>query len=199
MGKSRKQSTLDLDCAISEFRNRCATYFAGKEGRADCTCRDSHIVRVEKLRGDMFADCVERAQAISSTGADIHLVVDNEGYLLPILFAMVVDTAKARIPYIYRHQQWSLFMKHEKVLLLFASSNIPVLEAGITLTELGKAYEAGGFRQFDRTLPWIGMCIPWENGHYNPGYTVKSAGFDANTSRIVIKVTDSAFELACAY
>lgn len=199
MGKQSQRSSFDKDCAINEFKNRWAIYFASDEGRRDCTCRGSFIVEVEKLCGDVFADCVNRTQAASPDWDCIRLAVDNEGCMLPIVFATIIDTAKARFPYFYRHQQWSLFKKHEKVLMLLASNDIPCLDAGITLRELGEVYDAGGFKPFDRTIPWIGVGIPREKEHLNFAYTVLSVGFDTGVSRIVVKVKDSLSQLVFGF
>lgn len=75
MGKQSQRSSFDKDCAINEFKNRWAIYFASDEGRRDCTCRGSFIVEVEKLCGDVFADCVNRAQAASPDWDCIRLAV----------------------------------------------------------------------------------------------------------------------------
>lgn len=189
--------------STDEFKERCERYFASKEGRDACTCRHSYLVEVEKLSGEVFARCLSQA-ASECPAQDVRMVIECDNTVKPVVCAKIVDTAKARIPYIFRKQQWSPFKKHEKVLVLLANNDITSLDAAITLLDLGKEYESGGFELYSESLPWVGVGIPekprsgTEDGadfDLNLGYKVESVNFDTKASRIVVKAKDRSLEL----
>ena len=203
MSNAKQRSSFDTECGINEFRNKCSAFFASKDGREACTDRYSHIVQSEKIRGDVFAECARKAMA--EVGGDVRVVVESDGVLFPVVYAKVVDTAKAFIPYIFRRQRWNPFKKHEPVLVLLASNYVPDLDSALTLSELEQSYVAGGFKPFDDSLPWLGVGIQERaNGDgesqgsrfsLNLAYNIKTVGFDADESRIVVKAKDVSFEL----
>lgn len=190
-----------------QFQKQCNDFFASKEGREACTSRDSWLVEVAKLRGDVFAQCVSKATA-NGQAQDVHVVIESDDKLIPVVYAKVVETAKARIPYLFRSQKWSPFKKHEKVLILLATNDIPSLNSAMTLPELGNVYEAGGMKSFDESLPWVGVGMPEDHKSEEEGedaafdlnlaYKVESVGFDADASRIVVKAKDYSDELMFA-
>lgn len=193
-----------MQTTVEQFTAQCDRYFASKGGREACTSRYSWLVEVEKLHGETFARCARQAMESSSNGNDIRVVVECENSLFPVAHAKVVDTAIARIPYIFRKQRWSPFKKHENVLVLLAHKDIVSLDLAMTLSDLGKTYEEVGLTPFDQALPWVGVGMPEksvENGDaerefdLNLGYKVESVRFDAADSRIVIKAVDFSLEL----
>ena len=202
MKRVDRKSVLDMEYSVNEFRNHCSTFFASKEGREECTCRGSRLVEVEKLRGDVFAQCVRQATS-KCQAQDVRVLIECDDKLIPVVYAKVVETAKARIPYLFRRQKWSPFKKHEKVLVLLATSDITLFDSAMTLSELGNVYGAGGMKAFDESLPWVGVGMPLKHEEsknsafdLNLAYGIETVGFDANASRIVIKARDCIYELA---
>ena len=205
MSKAKQKSALDMECSINEFRNQCSAFLVSKSCREECTGRHASLVEVEKLHGDVFVECVNRAMSDGRSGDDIRVVVESEDESLPVVYAKVVDTAKAFIPYVFRRQRWNPFKKHEKGLVLFANENITALDSAMTLSELGKIYEASRFKPFDRKLPWVGVGIAQkprndknrEDAAFRIefGYKVETVGFDVDASRIVVKARDVSFAL----
>lgn len=186
-----------MECAINEFRNKCSAFLESKEGREACTGRFAWIVKAEKLRSSIFAECIHHAMADAQRNIDIRLAVECDGLLLPVIYAKIVDTAKAIIPYIYRKQRWNPFKKHEPVLALLSSPNISDIDYAMKLSELEKVYEAGGHKPFSRSIPWIGVGVSDRPGsdsdrplYLNLAYKVETVGYDAGSSRIVVKAID---------
>ena len=208
IGKTKRKVAFEMECDINEFRNKCSTFFASKEGQEECVGRHASLVEAGKLRGDVFAECVRRAMSGTQTDESPRVVVESNDVLLPIVYAKIVDTAKSVIPYIFRRQRWNPFKKHEPVLVLLACKDIDALDSAMTLSELGQAYESGGFKPFDESLPWIGIGMS-ENQRGNVkgqdkafgislAYTVETVGFDADVARIIVKARDCSCDLAFA-
>lgn len=202
MRKANREPALDMEYNVNEFRNHCSTFFASKEGREACTSRHSWLIEVEKLRGDVFAQCVRQATS-KCQAQDVRVLIECDDTLIPVVCAKVVETAKARIPYLFRRQGWSPFKKHEKVLVLLATSDIMLLDSAMTLPELGDIYGAGGMKAFDESLPWVGVGMPLKYEESNPsnfslnlGYRIETVGFDVGASRIVVRAKDCKYELA---
>lgn len=63
MAKTKQKVAFEMECDINEFRNKCSTFFASKEGQEECVGRHASLVEAGKLRGDVFAECVRRAMS----------------------------------------------------------------------------------------------------------------------------------------
>lgn len=199
-GNLRDKERIIMKNTVEQFIAQCDRFFASKEGREACTGRSSWLVEVEKLRGETFARCARNAMEDSSS--DIRVMIECGDVMLPVVCAKVVDTAMARIPYLFRRQQWNPFKKHESVLVLLADKSITSASSAMLLSDLGKAYEEAELPPFDPHLPWVGVGMPEtvasnsENKFdLNLGYKVESVRFNAADSCLVVKAVDFSDEI----
>jgi hypothetical protein len=170
------------------------------------------LVEVEKLRSETFAELVgkEMPGKDSDQWKNTRIVVDYDNELRPVLFAQIVTTGKPLLPRLYRRQTWSLFKKHERVLLLFVHKGISSLDVAITLSDLSRVYEECGVEPFARSVPWIGVGAAQEptvaigKGRNNDdeelrpilGNKVESVRFDETISAFVVQATDWSMDIA---
>ena len=190
---------------IARFQALCAAFLASSEGKSYLTDRGSFLVEVEKLRSEVFANLVRQKMADGSLVQSTRIVIDDGKGLKPVLFAKVVTTAKPLLPRLYKRQRWSLFKKHERVLLLFVHNSISCIDESITLSDLNSVYEACGMEPFSKRVPWIGVGsaevpnIKSDAGerHYTVeefdptlGYKVGSVRFDEALPAFIVQAKD---------
>ncbi len=196
---------------IARFQALCAAFLASSEGKSYLTDRGSFLVEVEKLRSEVFADLVRQKMTDGSQVQNARIVIDDGKGLKPVLFAKVVTTAKPLLPRLYKRQRWSLFKKHERVLLLFVHNSISCIDESITLSDLNSVYEACGMEPFSKSVPWIGVGsakvpdadIGAGDRHYTVdefrprlGHKVGSVRFDRTIPAFIVQAKDWTGRLA---
>lgn len=214
--RNSREETERLQIVIARFKALWASYFTSAEGRGALTDRGSALVEVEKLRGEVFADLVR--QKVQEKAGDqwknTRIVIDCDKQLRPVLCAKIVTTAKAILPRLYKRQTWSLFKRHEQVLILFMHTGISSLDEAIALSDLNRAYEECGYELLSKLVPWIGVVSAeypdmetygTDKGNARDGkeflpefaYKVESVRFDEEHSRIIVKAVNCWLDLEC--
>ena len=193
---------------IARFKALWASFLVSAEGKGYLTDRGAYIVEVEKLRSEVFANLVNQTMANRDQWKSVRIAVDYDNTVKPVLFAKVVTTAKPLLPRLYKRQEWSLFKKHERVLLLCIHNDISCLDEAMTMSDLIRVYEECGLEMFSKSVPWIGVGaakVPaiGIKGHNTTeeacqpilGNKVQSVMFDEATSTFVIQATDCTMDL----
>ena len=200
------ESVLKEKGVADKFRDLCTKFFKSKNGILACKERNSFLPEVEKLPIETVAKLVKEVvpdlHEIGEQWKNFRIAVECDDCLKPVLWAKVVRMSLARFPYLYPKQKWSLFMRHEQVLLLLMDNEVSSLDMAISLSDLGKTCEEYGVKPFSAAIQWVAVGagkIPDESDEKefwpHLGYNTNTIRFDNNKRMIILSAQDKSVDL----